>query len=236
MVGQRRLRRRGRWRRRHGTSGGSHGTAPRTLGCRGICSWWSEGPWEWGATRSASRCLRACGRSDLGVDPSMGFGSLHSACTGRPQAGASPGLRWAWAPWLPLWLCFVSWCMRAFLFARMAICGCRPAEDQWGAHVSRSLASRQICLEGWGRASARPEIIRKLPRRFSTPPSLDESAIRRWLYVANSCFKLEKESRKKLGITPKTRGLKPLAGDAPPIFGHCHRSGTESRSVTALRN
>ena len=59
---------------------------------------------------------------------------------------------------------------------------------------------------------------------------------RRWLYVANSCFKLEKESRKKLGITPKTRGLKPLAGDAPPIFGHCHRSGTESRSVTALRN
>ena len=141
-------------------------------------------PWEWGATRSASRCLRACGRSDLGVDPSMGFGSLHSACTGRPQAGASPGLRWAWAPWLPLWLCFVSWCMRAFLFARMAICGCRPAEDQWGAHVSRSLASRQICLEGWGRASARPEIIRKLPRRFSTPPSLDESAIRREIRLA----------------------------------------------------
>ena len=67
---------------------------------------------------------------------------------------------------------------------------------------------------------------------------LDEVSVgfdaRRWLYVANSCFKLEKESRKKLGITPKTRGLKPLAGDAPPIFGHCHRSGTESRSVTAL--
>ena len=69
---------------------------------------------------------------------------------------------------------------------------------------------------------------------------LDEVSVgfdaRRWLYVANSCFKLEKESRKKLGITPKPRGLKPLAGDAPPIFGHCHRSGTESRSVTALHN